>query len=109
MLSGATTIRLGLLFLLYIFTVQKKSRKSFGLCRSCHQLTQVIFFNRLPFVSNPLAVFVNVRRYEEVKYDVITFNFGLHDMEYNTSDGSHSIANYTAQLESIADKLLATK
>lgn len=48
-------------------------------------------------------------RYEEAQYDVITFNFGLHDMEYNTSDGSHSLANYTAQLTAIADRLVATK
>jgi len=56
-----------------------------------------------------LESFIRTARYEEAKYDLITFNFGLHDMEYNSTDGAHSVANYTAQLGAIADRLVATK
>lgn len=49
----------------------------------------------------PLESFIRTAKYEPAKYDVITFNFGLHDMSYNDTDGSHTIANYTAQLVSL--------
>eukprot|EP00729_Bicosta_minor_P006593 gene6593-6147_t len=54
-----------------------------------------------------LESFLRTADYRKVKWDLITFNFGLHDMD-NSTGGLHSIANYTAQLEEIADKLIAT-
>ena len=55
-----------------------------------------------------LESFLRTADYAPAKWDVITFNFGLHDMQYNATGGAHSVANYTAELEQIADKLLAT-
>jgi acyl-CoA thioesterase-1 len=60
-------------------------------------------------IVSPLESFIRTARYTVAKYDVVTFNFGLHDMDYNSSDKSHSLANYTTQLEAIADRLVATK
>ena len=38
----------------------------------------------------------------------ILFNFGLHDMETNSSGGGHSLANYSAQLTAVTTKLQGT-
>ena len=63
----------------------------------------------LQCIASPLEAFIRTARYEPAKYDVVTFNFGLHDMDISGADMSHSLANYTAQLEVIADRLVATK
>jgi hypothetical protein len=52
--------------------------------------------------------FLRTARYEPVKWGVILFNFGLHDMETNATGGAHSLANYSAQLTAIAEKLQGT-
>ena len=41
----------------------------------------------LQCIVHPLESFIRTARYEPAHFDLITFNFGLHDMEYNTTDG----------------------
>lgn len=52
-----------------------------------------------------LEVYLQLATGEDAHYDVITFNFGLHDLGNTTAD----LATYTKQLSAIADRLARTK
>lgn len=51
-----------------------------------------------------MEVYLRLATGEAAHYDVITFNFGLHDLGNTTTD----VATYTTQLSAIADRLLRT-
>jgi lysophospholipase L1-like esterase len=52
-----------------------------------------------------LEVYLQLANGQAAHYDVITFNFGLHDLGNTTAD----LATYSKQLSDIADRLVRTK
>ena len=52
-----------------------------------------------------MDVYLRLANGESADFDVITFNFGLHDLGNTSAD----LSTYTTQLSAIADRLLQTK